>query len=154
MTIKTREGMRAAVTPFASGALYIDRQLTHFDNANQWPAAIANGDQVQIGVVPAGCVLVPQLSCFQIPKVDTNGAATGKFKLGTADTIAAIAAEQNGGGALSLFGEDLVLTGVVGSPTDDTPIYLTASAAVATVAATGTLIADLALRAWRDDTDA
>ncbi|WP_449426025.1 hypothetical protein [Rhodanobacter lindaniclasticus] len=104
--------------------------------------------------MPAGCVLVPQLSCFQIPKVDSSGSATGKYKLGTASSITAIAAEQNGNAAVSLFGEDLALTGVVGSPTDDTPIYLTASAAVATVSATGTLVADLVLRAWRDDTDA
>lgn len=154
MTMTNRTGLRAALTPFASGALYLDRQLTHLDDATQWPAAIASGDQIQIGVVPAGCVLVPQLSSFQIPKVDSNGAATGKYKLGTASAITAIAAEQNGNAAVSLFGEDLALTGVVGSPTDDTPIYLTASAAVATVSATGTLVADLVLRAWRDDTDA
>src|SRR5574337_1116439 len=136
MTMTNRSGLRAAVTPFASGALYLDRQLTHLDDATQWPAAIASGDQIQI------------------PEVDSAGAPTGKYKLGTAGTIAAIAAEQNGSAAVSLFGEELVLTGVVGSPTDDTPIYLTASAAVATISATGTLVADLVLRAWRDDTDA
>ncbi|CAM5592494.1 hypothetical protein [Rhodanobacter lindaniclasticus] len=44
MTMTNRSGLRAAVTPFASGALYLDRQLTHLDDATSGrprsPAAI------------------------------------------------------------------------------------------------------------------
>lgn len=143
----------AGVTPFASGALYVDRQVTDLADRTIFPANVANADQIQIGVVPAGSVLVPHLTAIRVPRLDTNGAATGKFKIGTESVLDAVAAEQNGNAAVTLSGEDLALFGAtVGSPTEDTPIFLNASAAVATLG-TGKVILDLALRAWNDVTD-
>lgn len=143
----------AAITPFANGTLYIDRQVTDLADRTVFPAAVANADQIQIGVVPAGCVLVPHLTAIRVPKLDANGAPTGKFKIGTESTLDAIATEQNGGAIVTLTAEDLVLFGpTIGSPTEDTPIFLNASAAVATLG-TGKVILDLALRAWNDVVD-
>lgn len=142
----------AAVTPSENGAVYIDRQITDLANRSVFPAAVANADQVQIGVVPAGTVLIPHLCCFRFPRLDTNAAPTGKFKIGTDTVLDAIVLEQNGNAAVALTAEDFVLTGVIGSPTDDTPIYLNASAAVLTLG-TGKVVLDVALRAWSDDVD-
>lgn len=153
MSKYTRNNLVAAITAFAVGAVYLDRQTTTLNDASQWPAAPASGDQIQIGVIPAGHVLVPHLSLFQVPELDSNASPTGKFKLGTDANATAIAAEQNGGGPLVLSGEDLVLTGTVGSQTDDTPVFLTLSAALATKATTGAIVADLAIRAFRQGVD-
>lgn len=149
----TRNNLVAAITAFAVGAVYTDTQITDLSQRTDFPAAAANGDQIQIGIIPAGHVLVPQLSLLQVPQLDSNGAATGKYKIGTADAIAAVAAEQNGSAAVSLFGEDFVLTGTVGSPTDDTPIFLSLSAAIATQAAAGKIVFQPAIRAWRTGID-
>lgn len=144
----TRNNLVAAVTALAVGALYVDRQKTKLSDATAFPAAAANGDQIQIGIVPAGMVLVPQHTLLQIPQLDTNGAPTGKYKIGTEASLAAVAAEQNGSAAVTLFGKDLVLTGTIGSLTDDVPLFLNVSAAIATQATAGTIVADLALRAF------
>lgn len=149
----TRSNLVAAITAFAVGAVYVDQQVTDLAQSSDFPAAALNADQIQIGIIPAGHVLVPQLTLLQVPQLDTNVSATGKYKIGTDASVAAVAAEQNGGAAVTLFGKDLVLTGTVGSPTDDTPIYLTLSAAIATQAATGKIVANLAMRAYRQGID-
>lgn len=154
MSKYTRNNLVAAITAFAVGAVYIDRQTTNLADPTQWPAAPASGDQIQIGVIPAGHVLVPHLSLIRVPELDSNASATGKFKLGTDAANTAVAVEQNAGGDIVLSGEDLVLTGTVGSQTDDTPIYLTLSAALATKVTTGKIVADLAIRSYRQDIDA
>ena len=48
-----------------------------------------------------------------------------------------------------------MLTGldVIGDPEDDTPIYLTVTAANATQVAAGRIVFDVAMRAWRTETD-
>lgn len=154
MTVYNRDyHLTPGVTATAAGAVYIDRQTTDLANTQEFPAAAANADQIQIGVVPAGHVLVPQLTLIQVPQIDTNGAATGKYKIGTATTLDAVVIEQNGSAAKTLFGKDLVLTGTVGSQTDDTPIYLNVSAAIATQAATGKIVADFAFRAYESSID-
>lgn len=143
----------AGITPFANGGVYIDRQVTDLGNRAVFPAAVANADQIQIGIVPGGCVLIPHLCALRVPKLDANGAPTGKFKIGTETTIDALALEQNGNAAVSLTAEDFVLAGVIGDPVNDVPIFLTASAAVATLG-TGKVILDLAIRNWRPEVDA
>lgn len=143
----------AGITPYANGAVYIDRQVTDLGNRAVFPVAVANADQIQIGVVPGGCVLIPHLCALRVPKLDTNATPTGKYKIGTETTIDALAAEQLGSAAISLTAEDFALSGVIGSETDDVPIFLTASAAVATLG-TGKIVLDLAIRNWRPEVDA
>lgn len=144
----------AAVTALAVGAIYLDPQVTLNAKLHELTGgAIANGDQVQIGIVPAGMVLVPHLSLLQLPILDSDANDTLTYKIGTEASTAAVAAQQGGGAAVTLSGEDLVLTGTVGDPDEDTPIYLTATAAAATLANTGDIRLSLALRAWRSDVD-
>jgi hypothetical protein len=135
------------ITPDANGALYIDRQITDLSDTAQVPASLDNGDLVQIGVVPAGTKLVPRLSTLQVPKLDTNGAATGKFKIGTSSTADALVAETSAGSSVSDLQTNFKDV-EIGSATDDTKIYLTLSAALATQATSGKIKFDLALRAW------
>jgi hypothetical protein len=151
MTQYNNPALVAGATPFAAGAVYADPQVLDITDRRTFPAAAALGDQIQIGVVPAGCTLLPHLTRIRIPVLDTG--ATGKYKLGTAANATAVAAELAATAAQTLFGEDLVQTGVVGSATDDTPIYLTVSVAIATQAAAGKIVCDLAFRAYDVDVD-
>lgn len=149
MTQYLNPSLGPRVTAFASGQLLLDKQVTTIGDARAWPSAPANGDQIQIGVVPAGHVLVPQLSQLLVPRLDTNAAATGKYKIGTATTVDAIAAEVSAGTAQSLRGNSLVIGGpVIGDPEVDTPIFLSLSAALATAATSGQVVAELVFRAW------
>lgn len=144
--------LKAAVTPFASGALYLDIQSTNLSNATYWPAGLAIGDTVQIGVIPAGMVLVPQLSSLVLPKLDSNASPTGRVSIGTANQAAALLASTAVGTAASLFGAQL-LQASIGSPDTDIPVLLTVTAAFATEVATGKIAFEPVLRAWRDDVD-
>ncbi len=141
----------AAITAQAVGAVYVDRQVTNIADPVDFPKTLANGDQVQIGVVPAGHVLIPRLSAIKVPVFDTNGVPTGKANVGTSDDPDKFAAALNLGQA-----NDVALLGTfdtVGNPEQDTPIFLTLAAALATKATTGKVTLDLALRAWNPDVD-
>ncbi|MDN5925036.1 MAG: hypothetical protein L0H70_08565 [Xanthomonadales bacterium] len=139
--------LAAAVTPFAAGAVYVDQQVTDVAG-DDFPTSIADGDLVQIGVVPANCVLVPHLCNIAVPILDTNGTATLKFTVGTAaDTDVLVSSEKDAKAAVTLKPGDL-LPATVGDPENDTPIYLVATAAAATLATSGTITADLAVRAY------
>lgn len=152
MTIRNNAKLVAGVTPDANGDLLTDRQITDLADRSFIPAGLASGDNIQIGVVPAGCVLVQQLSCIQVPVLDTSGAPTVKYKIGSTAVAAALAAEKTPGAAVSqVKPSDFVIGPVFGSPTDDTPIYLNLSAAIATQATSGLIVADLVLRNWTDD---
>lgn len=140
------------ITPTANGALYIDRQITDVSDPVQVPAALANGDQLQIGVVPAGSKLVPRLCTLQVPLLDTNVTKTGKFKIGTAGTADALVAEYTIAAAVTDLQTNFKDV-EIGSSTDDTPIYLTLSAALATQATAGKIVFDVALRAWDSEVD-
>lgn len=142
-----------AITPEASGELLLDRQVTNLATPGYWPPAIALGDQLQIGKVPAGCVLVPWLCNIALPQLDSNGSATLSVSIGTAATPAALKATAAAGAAANVAGSALAPGVVIGDPVNDTPIFLTATAAAATAAQTGKVIADLVFRPWRDDTD-
>lgn len=147
-------------TPTASAALYIDRQVTDLDASGFLTAAPASGDNIQIGVVPAGCKLVPQMCTIQVPVLDTNAASTVKYKIGSVATPAALVLEKTpGNNAKSTVAASDFIVGAAGfgSPTDDVPIYLNLSAAVATqpaAGARGKVIFDVAFRAWDSVVDA
>lgn len=140
------------VTPFAVGALYVDRQAFDLSDAAYKPSALASGDKIQIGVVPAGCALVPQLSTGKVPILDTNGAATAAYTIGTADDADALLASKDGDAAVTVSPGDL-LGATVGSPEEDTPIYLTLTAAAATLATSGVITCDWVFRAWQPEID-
>jgi hypothetical protein len=154
MTTFFNTKLRSRVTPDASGDLCLDRQITDLDAAGFLTSAPASGDNIQIGVVPAGCKLVPHLCLLQVPALDTNAASTVKYKIGSVATAAALAAEVTpGNNATSVVpaASFIVTAAGFGSPTDDTPVYLNLSAAVATqpaAGARGKVLFDLALRAW------
>lgn len=161
MTQYLNPHIRSGITPNEAGALYIDRQVTQLNDLAVIPAGtvFAIGDQLQIGVIPAGAVLLPELSTLNLPIVDTNGAPTAHGSIGTAASATQIAAAQALGAAVTLRGSSLALSAQpgaslgLGSPDTDTPIYLTFTALVATLAPTGQFVLDLALRAFNPDFD-
>ena len=144
--------LNSRITPTANGALYIDRQITDISDPVQFPAAAANGDLIQIGVVPAGTKLVEHLCRLQVPKLDTNVSPTVKFKIGTATTADALVSEATQTAAINDLQPQFKAV-EIGSATDDTPIYLTLSAAIATQAASGLIKFDVALRAYDSEVD-
>lgn len=155
MTTRNNSHLVSGVTPDESGDLLLDRQITNLADRSFIPAALAIGDNIQIGVVPAGAVLVPQLSNIMLPPLDTNATPTVKYKIGSVSTVASLAVEKT---PLAVKSEvraaDFLLGTVFGSPTADTPIYLNLSAAIATQATTGKIVADWVFRNWDDRLDA
>ena len=117
------------------------------------PASIANGDQIQIGTLPGGEALVPHLCRLDVPIIDSDGSATGSASIGTADTPAALKATTSVAAALLLTNEDFALAtaGTIGNANDDVPIYLTFTAAVATLATSGKITFVQISRAFRQD---
>lgn len=152
MSLYNNPKLNSRITPTANGALYIDRQVTDLSDPVQFPASAANGDQIQIGVVPAGSKLVPRLCTLQIPLLDTNASKTGKFKIGTAATPDALVNEYTIAAAVTDLQTNFKDV-EIGSATDDTPIYLTLSADLATQAASGKILFDVAMRAWDSEID-
>ncbi len=155
MTQYLNPHLQARITPNTKGALYEDRQLTNLADPIAVPPALAVGDQLQIGVIPAGCVLVPELTTLHLPVFDTNAAPTGAATIGTAASTAILAGAQ----ALSATQKDLrgsalgfsALPGAavpLGSPDTDIPIFLTFTGAVATRAAVGQVVCDFVFRAF------
>lgn len=140
-------------TPSDSGSLYIDRQITDLNASGFITANPASGDNIQIGVVPAGCKLVAHLSTIQVPVLDAHASAsTVKYKIGSVAVPDALVAEKTpGNNATSLCITTDFKVGATGfgSATVDTPIYLNLSAAVATQPnPRGKVVFDLAIRAW------
>ena len=150
----------ANFTPQALGALYLDRQVTNINDPNLGLAAPAVGDQVQIGLIPAGAVLVPELSTLHLPIFDTNAAPTGAATIGVVGGTSAIAGAQNlSATAKDIRGSALNFSALpngavpLGDPEVNIPISLTFTGAVATLAAQGQIVLDLAFRAFRSDAD-
>lgn len=150
MTQYNNPKMAPGITAEASGAVYIDRQVTQLADPVSFPHGLQIGDQVQVGIIPAGHVMLPYLSVINIPKIDTNAAATGTYNLGTDATPNLFGAALNAGQV-----KKAALTGldVVGDQEVDTPIYITVTAALATQVTTGRIVLDIAMRAWRSETD-
>lgn len=129
----------------------VHNQFT-FDFAKSYApgsTALGVGDQIQVGVVPAGEVLVPHLCLLRIPAIDSNGSPTGTAAIGTATTDNALKATASVAAAQTLSGEDFTLTtGPIGADNADTPIYLTIKAVMATQITTGKIIFDQVCRPW------
>lgn len=141
-------------TPCAAGELKTNRHVFDFAG-NYAPASIAVSDLIQIGVVPAGCKLVPQLSRASIPILDTNGAPTGDYTIGSADDPDALKGSAAAETAVVLFGEDwTAVTGELGAKAEDVPVYITATAAAATAQVAGQIVADLVIRPFDSAVDA
>ncbi|HET6631509.1 MAG TPA: hypothetical protein VFG73_02220 [Rhodanobacteraceae bacterium] len=151
MSKYSNPALRAAITAAASGALYIDKQTFNLA-ADYGPAALANGDVLSFAVVPAGHVLVPHLSTVSIPQLDSNGAATATYTLGTADDADVLKGAQDGGAAVALGAGEL-LDVTVGSPDEDVPLLLTLTAPAATANVSGAIVANLVFRAYNADID-
>jgi hypothetical protein len=133
-------------TPCEAGGLKFNRHVFDFA-ASYAPAAVVTGALIQIGVVPAGNKLVPHLSRIAIPALDTNGAPTGDYTVGSADDPDALKAAAAAETAVVLSGEDFtVVTSELGALAEDVPVYITATGDFATVAATGKVFADLVIR--------
>lgn len=112
------------------------------------------GDLLQIGVVPAGEVLVPQLCNLRVPIMDTNGSPTGSFQLGTLAVANALLGTTLVNAVGSSFGEDFTLTtGPIGADNADTPIYMKWIAVVATLAVTGKLVFEQVTRPFSTPVD-
>jgi len=110
------------------------------------------GDQIQIGVIPAGEILVPHLCRFTNPIIDSG--ATGIASLGTTALPAGIKATASVQAAATYVGSGFAIsTGEVGADNAETPVYLTFTAAVATLAATGLIVWDQVTRPWNSMTD-
>lgn len=128
-----------------------------FDFAGSYrPATFtsASSDRIKIGEVPAGEVLVPHLCRISIPQLDTAGSPTGDYSLGVDGAPASLRASAPSETAVVLTGEDLLVPATpIGSPDEPTPIYLTAVAAHATVAATGVIAFDQVSRPWDSSID-
>lgn len=141
--------LTAGVTPLAAGAVYVDVQETDLAHADFIDAAVASGDLIQVGVVPANCVLVPHLSKVVFPTLD----ASATVALGTKTDSDALLAAAAITAATTKFGHELTQA-VIGDDYNDTPIYAAVGGTVAGFATTGTIELQLALRAWRHDVDA
>lgn len=139
----------------AVGALAFNRSTFDFADADYAPAALNVSDRIQIGVVPAGQVLVPHLTRASIPILET-GVVASDYTIGTTAVPAALKGSADSGVAAELFGEDwLVPAAVIGHPTEDTPIYITfITANLAGVQTAGKIVFEPVTRAYRDDLDA
>jgi hypothetical protein len=160
MTQHLNPKLRAGFTPEAAGAVYLDRQITNLNDPVEVPAGIANGDQLQIGVIPAGTTLIPELSTLHLAIFDTNVAPTATGTVGTAAGPADIAAVQTLSGAVvNLRGSSLGFSALpgttppLGSPDTDIPIFITFTHALATQATSGQVVCDLAFRAFNPNLD-
>lgn len=138
---------RAGVTATAAGALYFDQQSVDITDSSLNLGTLALNDTIQIGVVPAGHVLVPHLSTLSVPKLDTNGTATGTVSIGTSADADSLLAATSVGAAISK-GVGTLLAGAVGSADDDVPILAKVTAALATQATAGTITGQWVLRAY------
>lgn len=115
---------------------------------------INNGDLIQVGVVPAGCKLVPHLSALRIPAIDSNGAPTGDYTIGSATTPAALKGSAASETAVTLSGEDFLLASAeLGAKAADVPIYVKAVADSATTPTTGSFVADWVIRPYDSAVD-
>ena len=148
------EGVAGSI--FAAHLLGVQR--FKFDLGASYAAGSATaGTKLLIGYVPADCVMVRHLSRLEIPEMDTHGTPTGDHEVGTeADPDALLASIASETAATVYSGEDFrtdTATGVIGSITADTPIYLTVTNVLATLG-TGVIVFDVAYRAFSARTDA
>lgn len=127
-----------------------------FDLAAAYASGAATDETlIEIGIVPADCVMVRHLSRLEVPQLDSHVSPTGDFETGTATDPDALTSSAAAETAVVFSGEDFrtdTATGVIGSKTADTPIYMRISNVIATLG-TGVIYFDLAFRPWNDATD-
>ena len=137
-----------------AGELTINREVFDLANTGYRPSAIASGNLIQIGVVPAGNKLVPYLCLLQIPTLDSDGSPTGDYTLGSANDPDALKGSAAAETAVNLSGEDFIVgTADLGALADDVPIYLKATNNIATLAATGKIVFDVVTRPYDSTVD-
>lgn len=140
--------------PLQAGQPVIAPEVFDFANTGYRPTDVNNGDLIQVGVVPAGCKLVPHLSRLSIPQLDTNAAPTGDYTVGSADDPDALKGSAAAETAVVLSGEDFTAgTSALGAKYVDVPIYVKAVADFATTAAAGKITADWVYRAFDSAVD-
>lgn len=138
----------------AIGSLAFNRHTFDFADTSYAPTDLNLADTVQIGVVPAGHVLVPHLCRLAVPQLET-GSPVSDYTIGTEANPDALKGSAPSETAAALFGEDwLVPVEAIGHPTEDTPIYITIiTANPAGTAVSGSVVFEPVYRAWRDDID-
>jgi hypothetical protein len=139
--------------PREAGQLTLIPSRFNFATASYRPAAIVATDRILIGIVPAGCKLVEHLCRIAIPALDSNGSPTGDYSVGTAAAAASLAAAGAAETARTLTVANILVPGNIGSREVDTPIYATFTNNIATVPSTGTIVADLVVRAYDTSID-
>lgn len=153
MSVYAWPGLASGIkTSEDAGQVSLNVFVTNLADIAQRPAALAIGDDLLIGYIPAGEKFVPHLSEFSLPITDSNGSPTGTYQLGVGGTTPdpdAFVGTANGSTAVTLSGEDFTLaTAEVGNRYDVTPIYLRAIAAFATVQSVGKIVLRVASRPW------
>jgi len=132
-----------------AGSVVVNPFKFDFANTGYAPTALAATTLIQIGIVPAGCKLIPHLCRISVPVLDSNGAPTGDYSIGSATTPTALKASAASETAVVLSGEDFTAdTSELGSRTVDVPVYITIINVSATAPVTGVIEADLAIRAF------
>ena len=147
-TLKNPANTGRDLSLLAQGVVGYDKYT--FSLAASYASGAATDETlILIGYVPADCVLIPHLTRLDIPQLDSNGAPTGDYEVGTAADPDALKASAAAETAVVLFGEDFRQdTGPIGSKTEATPIYIRVSNVIATLG-TGTITFEPAYRAWR-----
>lgn len=126
-----------------------------FDLSASYATGAATDESIiVIGYVPADCKLVEHLSRLYLPVLDSNGAPTGDYEVGTlADTDALLASRAAESAASVIFGEDWIRqTTSIGSKTEKTAIVIRVSNVIATLG-TGTIVFEPVVRAWNSMLD-
>lgn len=140
----------------AAGDLVFDKHTFDLADVAYGLPALALNDLVEIGIVPRGHRLVPQLCRFDIPIIDDGGGSqAAEHTIGTAADPDAIKGSQAAETAVTLFGEDIIVaTAEIGSDDEDTPIYLKViTATVNSPATTGSIVSHLVYRKSRQNID-
>lgn len=147
-TFKNPANEQHELSVLAQGVLATDR-FTFNLAASYATGAGADESLIVLGYVPSDCKLVEHLSRLYLPILDTNGAPTGDYEVGTeADTAALLATAAAETAASARFGEDWIRqTTSIGSKTERTAIVLRVSNVIATLG-TGTIVFEPVFRAW------
>lgn len=164
MTVLTKNPRNAIAGPSPTNANANCLRHAEFDIAKatsygvlpaQVIPAMGVGDQIEIGVVPAGSKLIPALTHGNVPILDSNGAPLAQYSIGTATTAAALKAATTAAVALVIKPGDLLATAgaEIGSAVSDVPIYATFTVAAATPAVVGVIKLNMQLRAFNSEYD-
>lgn len=146
--------LQGKAIPTEAGDLKINREVFDFANTTYRPAALTTADRIQVGTVPAGCKLVPHLSRLSAPTIDSNGAPTGDYTIGSNGDPDALKGSAPSETAVVLSGEDFLLaTADLGAKYVDVPIYVVPIANSATVPVTGKFIGDWVIRPYDSAVD-